>query len=381
MRIAVSLLFVNLVGSGPDLMPAVILVGPVLLAFWAFTGDRSGLARIVESVLILAATVGLIAVLGEVVLRLPRVVAKTGWTTTARAEQRESYDDLWQSNALGLRSFHVESTKPEGVFRIVVLGDSFTWGDQIPRSEDLWPNVLENVLTSRGSRVQAVNLAQRGYTTVNEAESLDLIGWQFEPDLVILQFTLNDPLPSGPGFVHEPEEWLFRTRNLVPLPAVHEKLDRSSYFYAYLNSLFVRSQLRLFYSEGYSPLYSDGFDGWIACQAAIGEIAATSREKGVPFMMVVFPSLSTATLERDSYPFLELHHKIRLTAEESGVPVLDLRPVFEAVEPRSEHWRALPRDGHPGEEAHRLAAQSVAEEMNRLGLPPKLPATADSGAE
>jgi hypothetical protein len=33
------------------------------------------------------------------------------------------------------------------------------------------------------------------------------LGWQFNPDLVVVQFFTNDALPSKPGMKHEGDAW------------------------------------------------------------------------------------------------------------------------------------------------------------------------------
>ena len=57
-------------------------------------------------------------------------------------------------------------------FKIVTLGDSFTWGDGIWAEADVWPNRLEAILTERAAQpVGVVNLAVRGFTTVASARA------------------------------------------------------------------------------------------------------------------------------------------------------------------------------------------------------------------
>jgi hypothetical protein len=50
--------------------------------------------------------------------------------------------------------------KEAGTERIVVLGDSFTWGDKIASSDSTWPAQLEQQLRDGwpGRRIEVVNL-------------------------------------------------------------------------------------------------------------------------------------------------------------------------------------------------------------------------------
>jgi hypothetical protein len=277
-------------------------------------------------------------------------------------------DQIWHENIFRLRSLHVEGPRPAGTLRIAALGDSFTWGDKIPRTEDLWPSVLERSLAENGRPTHVINLGQNGYTTVNEAETLRRIGWRFDPHIVLLQFTLNDPLPSRPGFWSERERWLFPTWPLIP--PLDEKLRANSYLYAWLNDSFVSLQMAWRHPDGYAPLFDDGFHGWRDCRLALQEMADETRRRGVPMLMVLFPIFHQGDLDEQSYPNLDLHRKVEAAAREAGLPCLDLRPVFAREDPHSLRWRAFPWDGHPGVDAHRLAGRAVAAELERLALIP-----------
>lgn len=56
-----------------------------------------------------------------------------------------------------------------------------------------------------------------GYTTANEAELLRRLGWQFDCDLVLVQFYINDALPSGDNFARVGGSWLLPRVNLLPV--------------------------------------------------------------------------------------------------------------------------------------------------------------------
>ncbi len=295
----------------------------------------------------------------EIVFRLPPVVARTGgYTPGLRRWEQENYDRIWETHELGLRTLHGNLQKPAGVTRIVVLGDSFSWGDKIARTEDVWPFVLERELVRRGWTAEVVNLAQRGFTSVNEAVQLEEVGWGLDPDVVVQQFYLNDPLPSGPRYRRVGEDWLFRPWRLAPWG--HETLDRSSYLYSFANARFGILQRRFRRVRGYEALYHDDFAGWQAARRAIAAMASSAEARGVRFLAVVFPTFSAAGLGRDGYPHLALHDEIRAAYAEQGVPLLDLRERFAERDPDARSWWALPNDAHPNAEAHALAGRAVA---------------------
>ncbi len=334
-------------------------------ALWALCRTGEALTKSVENVLLMAFSVAILLVIGEIAFRLPPVVARTGGNTPGMARWvKQEYDP--GTDYRGFRSRYLNQPKPAGTFRILTLGDSYTWGDKIAHLQDIWPYVLERLLNRRDRPVQVVNLGKCGLTTVNEAEMLERLGWSFDPDLIVLNFTLNDTLPSGPNYFSEPEEWYFQTRPLSPI--FHRALDRHSYLYSFLNSRVRSLQIRSRYPDGYVPLYADDFDGWQACRAALREMGEKTRKRGVPMLVVIFPSFASPKMDEASYPFLKLHQKVAAAAQEAGLPVLDLRPVYARFGRSGRSWWALPCDAHPSVEGHRVAGEAIAKKIEELGV-------------
>lgn len=82
-----------------------------------------------------------------------------------------------------LRILHEDS------FRILCLGDSFTWGWGT-NDDEAYPAVLEKLLQDRYPHIdlEVLNAGVSGYGTDEELEFLKKIGSQLKPNLVIVQF-------------------------------------------------------------------------------------------------------------------------------------------------------------------------------------------------
>jgi lysophospholipase L1-like esterase len=347
--------------SGAAPLAALTLVGAIVFGLWACHRTASGLGKVVEGGCLCVLAMGMVFLLGELVFRLPPVVALTGGGPARElAWARSNYDRLWERNALRIRSFHVGEPRSPGQVRILALGDSFTWGDGIARTEDTWPYVLERFLRARGVEAIVFNLADRGYTTVNEAEVLSSVGWWLEPDLVVVQFFLNDSLPSGPGLRREGGDWWFRTWPLAP---GLEKLAEQSYLYSYLDDRFRRAQIAWFYPQGYAPLFEEGFAGWQACKEAFREMARETGRRRIPFFVVLFPKFEPGPLDETSYRHLAVHDKVGSFLRGIGVQVVDLLPVYARFGKHGEQWWASPSNPHPGVEAHRVAGEAIGEAL------------------
>ncbi len=344
-----------------------VLLGSGILLFALWTASRSGrvLVERLGSVLLLAISVAATLGMGEVLFRLPAVAARTGGNTPGLNRWSAAhYDRLWTHNPLKLRSLHVTEAKRPGTFRIVTLGDSFTWGYVIGRTEDTWPYVLERNLVGTGRDVEVVNLGRNGYATVDEEAELRQIGWRFQPDLIILEYTLNDALPGRySDYFH-----------LYPLvPGLNDVLDRSSYLFSFINARYRDIQMRVRFPLGESALFADSAAGWKASQAALRSIAAQAASRHVPVVMAIFPLFTPGPMLEGKYPFLPLHAKVSAAGAAASMRVLDLWPVFRGNRD-GRSWWAIPSDAHPNVEAHRRVGEYLAQQLLRLNLlPPARP--------
>jgi hypothetical protein len=96
------------------------------------------------------------------------------------------------ANSDGQRDVEVPLKKPPGVFRILVLGDSFTVGTNV-RQEEAYAKGLERRLRSvYGPRIQVVNSAVGGWQPIQYAEYYEHYGYRFEPDLILVGFFVGN---------------------------------------------------------------------------------------------------------------------------------------------------------------------------------------------
>jgi len=95
-------------------------------------------------------------------------------------------------NQLGYRGAAVAVPKPTGVFRIVVIGASTTFGIGLA-TDETWPFQLQSILHDQyGYNVEVINLGVPGYYSLNSVVNLATHGLALEPDLVINYDGVND---------------------------------------------------------------------------------------------------------------------------------------------------------------------------------------------
>ena len=100
--------------------------------------------------------------------------------------ERESYTAT--INSLGARGPERPHAKSVGVWRVLLLGDSTTWGEGVDDHE-VFGALVERALAPG---VEVVNLAVPGYSTDQELLILERVGARYAPDLVLLGLALDD---------------------------------------------------------------------------------------------------------------------------------------------------------------------------------------------
>ena len=75
--------------------------------------------------------------------------------------------------------------------RIIVLGDSITFGNNLP-ADQTYPAQLRQRFNQEGVDCDILNFGLGGYDTIQEVATLEHKGLQYKPRLVIVGFCLND---------------------------------------------------------------------------------------------------------------------------------------------------------------------------------------------
>ena len=118
-----------------------------------------------------------------------------GWSNRPEAEgwfRKENPAGVYvRINRYGMNDIMHSEAKPPGVYRVAVLGNSYTEAFHVPREEAYW-HVLEQQLNRclppGRQRVEVLNFGVSGYGTAQSLLLLEKRVWAFSPDLVILGF-------------------------------------------------------------------------------------------------------------------------------------------------------------------------------------------------
>jgi hypothetical protein len=145
---------------------------------------------------------------------------KLGWRNPPNLIGR-SFEKPLRINARGLRDRDHPYAKPSGTQRILVLGDSYTWGFDVADSE-VFSEILEENLRA-GQPVEVINTGVSGWGTDQEYLFFMDEGVKYDPDLVVLAFyVLNDFNENTVSQQHGHNKPFFRDTALglagVPVP-------------------------------------------------------------------------------------------------------------------------------------------------------------------
>ena len=161
--------------------------------------------RVVLSGSVLLAALVAVLVVGEFGLRLAGFSApiwyqpdpQLGWTLRSSArgwftKEGRAYAEI---NPAGFRDRPHSLAKPQGTYRIAVLGDSVVEAFQVDMKATFWWQLQEKLGACpalRGRKVEAIALGVSGYSTAQEALLLESTAIRYQPDLVLLAFAPND---------------------------------------------------------------------------------------------------------------------------------------------------------------------------------------------
>jgi len=96
-----------------------------------------------------------------------------------------------RTNAWGFRAPDFQARKAPGVFRILCLGDSSTFGMNV-EAEEAYPQILNRLLNElHPGRFQVLNLGVLGYSSRQGLELIRQEALSFQPDLVIFAYGTN----------------------------------------------------------------------------------------------------------------------------------------------------------------------------------------------
>ncbi len=289
---------------------------------------------------------------------IPGTRLRVEYASNPRGYFDENNGITYDINSHGLHGPEITKEKLEGTFRILGIGDSFTFGQGV-KEQDTFLRRLDRSLNASPKVVRPVevlNAGVLGYNTRDEVVYLEHQWLEYDTDLVLIAFYLNEAYSDftfvnngdGQGIYFTPTGFANQSYlvDLIPHTYRARKVQQELEDY-YRGHYFADAREAL---EQTASLEVD----WTVSQAALERAAEFSQEHGFRLAQIIFPEFYHVV---DRYPFFAIHEVVMEKAISLSVPVLDLMTVYQGLVDR-ELW-AHRSDHHPNELAHKLAAEAI----------------------
>jgi len=292
-------------------------------------------------------------------------------------ENKFTWGHLVVNNKYGFRERDFVVPKPSDVFRIMVLGDSLTWGAGLDEKER-YTNLLELYLNDYFSnqnlkkRIEVLNFGISGGPTTVERDILKNYKDLVQPDLIIVGFCLNDPQPKSQDWTPEKEKvdkllskLLNPLQKLLSFIGLHGTgVFISKTIYALLEKLGVFPP----WYVGLERVYDKDSMEWKEFEKALKDIREMSDEMGLPPPIFAVLNQGVYTDRPTDYnnpdEMLKLYFKWYRQAEDTAKKIGFLTCNFEkeiASELPNKILAVNKFDGHPSAELNRVYAKKIFE--------------------
>lgn len=292
-----------------------------------------------------------------------------------------------RTNQLGFRGPEINAERPSGTHRVVILGDSVTFGFRMPE-EEIFPSLMAQQLDATTGRSptgasptsgsaepswEILNFGVEGYNTQAELQVLRTKGLRVDPQTVVLVVNLND-YDETPGVgprgvltlnrgetvspwspMHVSEfylllRWLWRTGGSVwfgapaPAPSAGNAPPEFKPLDLYISAL---------RKEYWRQPTDDRMDEMLT---SLRELAGITDAHGIRLLVVILPDGDQiGPAEPDMSP------QTRLAAfcQQENLECLDLHPIF-ATSPAPNLFMDIM---HPNAAGHQLISAAIVERL------------------
>lgn len=262
---------------------------------------------------------------------------------------------IYKYNKSGFRDVDHLVEKPPGITRIVVVGDSVTEGAGVE-----WESVFSHILQSKLTQdFEVITVAAGGLNTPQEVHLFEQEGLLYKPDLVILNFVLNDcdfytRLKDAQQYTDKQDSKVGLLFDLPINPHIKRTLKSSALVY------FVKERLenlkgRLLGDDNtdyYSTIWrsdanrrkvTDGFD----------KLKLLQEEHHFNVVVIIWPLIT----DYRNYGFQSIHEWVKERAEKRGFSNIDLLASFSKLQYRD--LQVTAEDNiHPNALGHKIAAEA-----------------------
>lgn len=312
---------------------------------------------------------------------------------------RDTQDKIFiDINSKGFRDYEREYDKLDDVFRILVVGDSFTEARQVQLNE-----TFHKLLESKLGSAEVISAGVSGYGTENNLVYLNKWGFGYKPNIVILQFlATNDIRDNYYGKLYSYNKTEKTILKNYPLKYSSTKkifdkirisVNSRFHFGVFLENGLVNlnliesillnmglinkkesSQVKQSFVVEAQPWSDEIIDGWEETKLLIKEMDKECKKQNIHFIVMITPT-NFQTYEEDTNEYIEkiekeLNQTTDLTgvekllidfADDNDIETLYLLPNFKEASKNKDLFGK--KDEHFTKEAHKLTTDLIYERL------------------
>jgi hypothetical protein len=285
------------------------------------------------------------------------------------AAQTAEYHCEYQHNSLGLRDVEHPLAKPEGVFRILGLGDSFTYGIGVP-VQQTYLSQLEQLLNQRGGqhpKVEIINAGIYRYFPEPERLWLEHYGLAYAPDLILVGFVPNDVLDTHLGIeAVTVEHFYLVTREAQALGPLGHWLYLHSHVARIVLGSYVSHRIQINYHPRRKEVYkANGYheNDWQRIEQEYAKMKRLADSINARLAIVHIPQQGPWK-KQHSYPARRLAE----WSARNGIQFIDTLPAMKEYPAQEALY--YKKDGHCRPAGHTVIARTLFTELIGKGLVP-----------
>jgi lysophospholipase L1-like esterase len=295
--------------------------------------------------------------------------------------KREQHPEI---NSDCIRNPEVVSPRPPGVYRILCLGGSVTFGLGLAEP-DTYERVMERALQAEappGARMEVINAGTPGYATQNFASLLFDVGERYQPNVVMVMAGFNEPTarPLNPREIGRAKgDWSYGDAFVDQV----RRVMQHSATYRYLTRVLLGGDVDQAAAEERAASWVQTPSAFIQASADnLATMADWVHAHGARFIVVFEARRSRKWMDastqpyinggRDAYSVAALKAAyIHLTQEDPQIAYLDMDAILHQTH-LSDDTLFQPNDAvHPTVLGNQIIAKALTEKLDALGWVPR----------
>ncbi|MFC1646438.1 SGNH/GDSL hydrolase family protein [Candidatus Omnitrophota bacterium] len=286
----------------------------------------------------------------------------------------DEFEVYYEFNSVGFRDVEHSFKKPEGVFRILGLGDSFTEGAGA-NFEDTYLFRLEEMLNSREGdhpNIEIIKAGTGGYSPESERLMLQHYGVKYHPDLILVGFLANDVYDAyvGLGARTVSEDGYLTTNEAAQLGRIGKWLFIHSHLFRIALTKYVNNQIKMKYDIEWAEVWYENLrsdKAWRVIDKEFSKMKKIAEQIGANIVFVHIPQQPNPIKgwgKEMTYPAFKLYE----WCKKRKVHFLDITPEMSKRFGKKQLYHR--KDGHCNAEGYKVVAETTFTELINKELVP-----------